>query len=74
MAQMTFSVPNEVRRAVLKLRQVDWDDLVSHLLWEYTKRLQLVQRLTRHSRLTAADVADLDTKVKATLAKRYRVS
>lgn len=74
MAQMTFSVPSEVRKAVLRLRQVDWDDLVSHLLWEYTKRLQLARRLTRHSRLTAADVADIDAKVKSSLAKQYRTS
>ena len=74
MAQMTFSVPSEVRKAVMKLRQVDWDDLVSHLLWEYTKRLQLAQRLTRHSHLTAADVSDIDARVKSALAKRYRTA
>ena len=74
MAQMTFSVPSEVRKAVLKLRQVDWDDVVSHLLWEYTQRLQLAGRLTRHSRLTASDVSDIDAKIKTALAKRYRTA
>ena len=74
MAQMTFSVPSEVRKAVLKLHQVDWDEMVSHLLWEYTKRLQLAKRFTRHSRFTASDVADMDAKVKAALAKQYRIS
>lgn len=73
MAQMTFSIPSEVQKAVLKLRQVDWNDFVSHLLWEYTKRLQLAGRLTQHSRLTAMDAAAIDAKVKSALAKRYRV-
>lgn len=72
MAQITFSVPNEVRQAVLKLRQIDWDDLVSHLLWEYTKRLQLAKRLAKRSRLTAVDVVAIDAKIKSGLAKRYR--
>lgn len=74
MAQLTFSVPSEVRKAVAKLRQVDWDNVVSHLLWEYTKRLQLADRLARHSRLIAADVGAIDAVVKAGLAKRYRLA
>ena len=74
MAQITFSVPSEVRRSVLKFRQIDWDGVVTHLLWEYTKRLQLAQQLTRHSRLTAADVAHIGARVKTALAKRYRAS
>lgn len=74
MAQLTFSVPNEVRRAVLKLRNIDWDDVVSHLLWEYTKRLQFTDRLARRSHLTAADVQEIGARVKTGLAKRYRVS
>ncbi len=74
MPQMTFSVPSEVRRAVLKLRQIDWDEVVSHLLWEYTKRLQFAERLARHSRLKPSDVMEIDAHVKAGLAKRYRTS
>lgn len=74
MAHLTFSVPDEVRKAVSKLRQVDWDNVVSHLLWEYTKRLQLADRLARHSRLTATDIVEIDAVVKAGLAKRYRIA
>lgn len=74
MAQVTFSIPREVREAVRKCRSVDWDTLVSHLLWEYATRLQLADRLARHSRLTSRDVGALDAVVKTALAKRYRVA
>lgn len=72
MAQVTFSIPNEVRQALRKFRNVNWSGVVSHVLWEYTKRLQLAEQLAQHSRLTPADVAGLDARVKAALAKRYR--
>ncbi len=36
--------------------------------------LRDANRLSRHSRLTAADVRDIDVKIKTALAKRYKGS
>jgi len=72
MAQMTFAVPSEVRQALRRFRHVNWDGVVAHLLWEYTKRLQLADRLAQPSHLTSADVTRFDTHIKKALVRHYK--
>jgi hypothetical protein len=71
MVQVSFAVPHEVRKALKRFHQVNWDGVVTRLLWEYTKRLQLADRLAQSSRLTPVDVTVLDRQIKAALARRY---
>ena len=72
MVQMTFAVPSEVRQALRQFRHVNWDGVVTHLLWEYTKRLQLADRLAQPSRLTPVDVIRFDTRIKKALVRHYK--
>ncbi|MEO6665397.1 MAG: hypothetical protein ABIO65_01310 [Nitrospiria bacterium] len=47
---------------------------MSEALWQYAKKLELLDRLTADSKLTPDDVKDLDRLIKQDLLKKYPIA
>jgi len=69
---VTFAVPEELHEIMRRHPEIKWSEIARKAIWEYARKLELMERLTLESRLSEKDVLELDKKVKAEIAKRYR--
>jgi len=47
-------------------------EIARKAMWECARKLELMERIASESRLSEKDVLELDEKVKAGIAKKYR--
>ena len=71
MVNVTFAVPEELHRIMRQHSEIKWSEIARKALWDYAKRLELMNRITSKSKLTERDVQELDKAIKADLSKRY---
>jgi len=72
MVNVTFAVPQELHEIMSRHPEIKWSEIARKAMWEYARKLELMERLTSESRLSKKDVLELDKKVKAGVAKKYR--
>ena len=72
MPNITLSVPTEVHRLMRKYPEIRWSEVARRAIISKLEDLQRLDDLTKGSRLSKVDVADLDHLVKKKLATRYR--
>ncbi len=72
MPTMTLSIPEDLYRIIKKHSEIKWSEIARRAMWEYAKKLELLDRLTEHSKLTEEDVMEIDRIIKESLAKHYK--
>ncbi|MDP3111983.1 MAG: hypothetical protein Q8M71_07775 [Thermodesulfovibrionales bacterium] len=72
MPKVTFEIPADIKDILTKHSEIDWDKIISDTLWNYAKKIKLLESITAKSRLTAKDVEVLDHEIKAALSKKYQ--
>jgi len=72
MVNVTFAVPEELHGIMRRHSEVKWSEIARKAMWEYARKLELMERLTSESGLSEKDVLELDKKVKADMSKKYR--
>jgi hypothetical protein len=72
MANITLKIPTEIKEILSQHPEIKWDKIVTDSLWDYAKKLRLIDKLTSKSKLSARDVHKLDRTIKADLLKRYK--
>ncbi len=72
MPKLTFEIPIDIKDIVQKHTEIDWNKIVSDTLWNYAKKIKLLESVTAKSRLTESDVDGLDHEIKAAMSKRYQ--
>jgi len=68
---VTFAVPEELHEIMKRHSEIKWSEIARKAMWEYARKLELMERITRESRLSEKDVLELDKKVKAGLRRKY---
>lgn len=71
MPNMTMSIPTELHQVVKKHSEIKWSEIARKAMWEQARKLELMDAITKKSKLNEKDVMDIDEKVKAGLLKRY---
>jgi len=69
---VTFAVPEELHVIMRLHPEIKWSEIARKAMWEYARKLELMEKLTAESGLSEKDVLELDRKVKAGLNMRYR--
>ena len=72
MVNVTFAVPEELHEIMRRHPEIKWSEIARKAMWEYARKLELMERLTSESRLSEKDVLELDKKVKFGTGKKYR--
>ncbi len=72
MPKVTFEIPADIKDILTKHTEIDWDKIISDTLWNYAKKIKLLESITSKSRLTDKDVEVLDHEIKAALSKKYQ--
>jgi len=72
LVNVTFAVPEELHEIMRRHPEIRWSEIARKAMWEYARRLELMERLTSESRLSEKDVLELDKKVKTEVSEKYR--
>ena len=72
MVNVTFAVPEELHEVMRRHPEIKWSEIARKAMWEYARKLELMERITSESRLSEKDVSELDKKVKAEVSEKYR--
>jgi len=69
---VTFAVPEELHEIMRRHPEIKWSEIARKAVWEYARKLELMERIVSESKLSEKDVLELDEKVKAGVGRRYR--
>jgi hypothetical protein len=72
MPNITFEIPNEIKKILSDHPEIKWDKVVTDTLWNYAKKIRLMDKIASKSKLSLQDVDKFDNTVKARLLKHYR--
>ncbi len=72
MPKVTFEIPTDIKDIIRKHTEVDWNKIITDTLWNYAKKIKLVDAITSKSKLTGKDVEALDHDIKEALIKKYQ--
>ena len=65
---------SKLHRIVKQHSEVKWSEIARRAMWDYARRLELMDKIVAKSKLTEEDVKELDHKLKKAIFKHYRES
>lgn len=68
---MTLAVPEDLQAVIRRHPEVSWSEVARRAMWEYARKVELLDQLTAGSNLTDADIEDLGKKIKSEIRKRH---
>ena len=71
MANVTLAVPEELRKIMRSHPEIKWSEVARQAMWEYAKKLELMDEVAKKSKLTEKDALELGRTINAGLAARY---
>ncbi|MCX5719112.1 MAG: hypothetical protein NT055_03955 [Nitrospirae bacterium] len=71
MPKVSFEVPSDIKDIVIKHKEINWGKVVSSTLWDYIRKIKILESITAKSRLTSDDIEALDHEIKADMLKKY---
>jgi hypothetical protein len=74
MPKITFDIPSDVKDVISRHSEIDWNKLISDVLWNYAKKIRLLDSIASKSKLDSKDVEVIDHVIKASLSKKYQVT
>ena len=72
MPSMTLSIPEELHQLIKEHNEIRWSEIARRAMWDYARKLELLNKLTENSKLTEKDVMELDRKIKKAIHKRHK--
>ena len=73
MPNMTLSIPDELYKIIKKHKEIKWSEVARKAMWEYAKKLELLDELLKNSQITEEDVIELGKKIKKDIARQHNV-
>ncbi len=71
MTNMTLAVPEELMTVMKKHKEIKWSEVAREALREKANQLELMDKLTKKSKLTEKDAIKIGNKIKEDMAKRH---
>jgi hypothetical protein len=71
MVNMTLAVPAELHDIMRRHPEVKWSEVARQAMWGYARKLQVLDEVTKNSRLTEQDALEIGDEIKRSLARRY---
>ena len=74
MPTMTLSLTEDLHELIKKHNEIKWSEIARRAMWEYARKLELLDRLMEKSELTEKDVMEIDKDIKTSLGRHYQGS
>ena len=71
MPNITLSIPDSLHKRLKKHREIRWSEAIRAMLEKRLEDLELMDDLTKNSKLTMKDVEEIGAKIKRGIAKRH---
>jgi len=71
---MTLSLTEDLHELIKRHNEIKWSEIARRAMWEYARKLELLDRLMEKSELTEKDVMEIDKDIKRSLARHYQGS
>ena len=71
MVNVTLSVPEELHDIMKRHPEIKWSEVARQAMWEYAKKLELLDELANRSTLSEQDSLKIGEIIKKGVAKRY---
>ena len=71
MSNITLAVPSDLKKEMAKFPVINWSEVARQAFAQRLKELQLLESITKNSKLTEKDVEELSSKIKQAIAKRH---
>ena len=53
MPSVTFQIPSEAKKVMSKYPKIKWDKVVADTLWNYARKLRLMDKIAAKSKLSS---------------------
>ena len=71
MVNVTLAVPEELHRIMRKHPEIKWSEVARQAIWEYARRLELLDNIAHKSKLSEKDALELGELVKGGVVQKY---
>ena len=71
MANVTLAVPEELRKIMRSHPEIKWSEVARQAMWEYARKLELMDEVAKKSHLTEKDALELGRTINSGLGARY---
>ena len=72
MGNMTLAIPEDLHEIMRKHGEIKWSEIARRAMWEYARKIELMEKLISNSKLTEKDVMELDPIIKKSIYEHYR--
>ncbi len=72
MVNVTLAVSEELHNVMKSHPEIKWSEVARQAMWEYAKKLELLDKIAKKSRLTEKEALKIGRTVKKGLVGRYR--
>lgn len=71
MVSMTLSIPEDLHVLIRKHNEIKWSEIARRALWEYARKLEILDDIASKSKLTEEDVMEINKELKKAVHSHY---
>jgi len=71
LVNVTLAVPEELHRIMRRHPEIKWSEVARQAIWEYARKLELLDKIASKSRLSEKDALEIGEAVKKRISDRY---
>lgn len=68
---MTLAVSEDLHKIMRKHKEIRWSEIARQALFEHAKKLELMDKILRNSKLTEKDALEIGRRVNKEIAKKH---
>ena len=73
MTNMTLAIPEELHEIMRRHGKIKWSEVARQALWNEAKKMELMDRILKKSKLTEKDALEIGRKINREIAKKHGV-
>jgi len=73
MPTMTLSVPDDLYNVIKHHNEIKWSVIARNAMWEYARKIQLVDSILEKSELAEKDAAEIGKIIKKSIREQHEI-
>jgi len=73
MPTMTLSVPEDLYNVIKHHNEIKWSVIARNAMWEYARKIQLVDSILEKSKFTEKDAAEVGKLIKKSIREQHDI-
>ena len=73
MPTMTLSIPDDLYTVIKHHNEIKWSVIARNAMWEYARKIQLVDSILKKSELTEKDAMEIGKLIKKSIREQHDI-